>query len=64
VLVYVLPLLLFFLGYFFAEGVSGYGTLAGILGFLLGLLIAVLVSRRQQKNGTEIRYQVVAYAEK
>jgi positive regulator of sigma E activity len=63
-LVYVLPLALFFLGYFLAQELTGIGTQAGILGFLLGLLIAVLVSRRQQKKGTQIHYQVVAYAEK
>jgi positive regulator of sigma E activity len=62
-LVYVLPLVLFFLCYFLAELLIGHGTGAGILGFLLGLLAAVLVSRRQQKTGTQIHYQVVAYAE-
>jgi positive regulator of sigma E activity len=62
-LVYVLPLVLFFLCYFLAELLIGHGTGAGIIGFLLGLFAAVLVSRRQQKNGTQIHYQVVAYAE-
>jgi sigma-E factor negative regulatory protein RseC len=62
-LVYVLPLVLFFLFYFLSELLIGYGTGAGILGFLLGLVTAVLVSRRQQKNSTQIHYKVVAYAE-
>jgi positive regulator of sigma E activity len=62
-LVYVLPLVLFFLCFFLAELLIGHGTGAGIIGFLLGLLTAVLVSHRQQKNGTQIHYQIIAYAE-
>lgn len=61
-LVYVLPLVLFFVGYFLAERICGAGALAGILAFLLGVAAAVLVSRRQRKHGTEIRFQIVSYA--
>lgn len=58
--VYVLPLLLFFLGYFLPFGILP--ELAAILGFLLGLGIAVLVSWQQKRKGTQIQFQITAYA--
>lgn len=58
-LVYVIPVVLFFLGYFLGTAVN-HGSLFGVLGFFLGLGIAVLESRRQKKNGTEIHYRVVS----
>ncbi len=61
VLVYVIPVVLFLAGYFLGQQ-WGYGNLIGILGFFLGLALAVLESRRQKKRGQEIRYQIVSYA--
>lgn len=61
-LVYVLPVVLFFVGYFVAAHVGASPALGGGIGFVLGLLAAVLESRRQQKNGTEIAYRVVSFA--
>ncbi len=58
-LVYVIPVALFFLGYFLGQR-WGQGNLLGILGFFLGLGLAVLESRRQKKHGKEIHYQVVS----
>ena len=60
-LVYVLPLILFFVGYFLGAGI-GHGALCGIIGFVLGLLAAVLESRRQRKRGTEISFRIVSFA--
>lgn len=61
-LVYVFPLILFFLGYFITRHFSGPANLMAVLGFLLGVVIAVLVSRMQKKNGKEIQFQITAYA--
>lgn len=61
VLVYVIPVVLFLAGYFLGQQ-WGYGNLIGVLGFFLGLALAVLESRRQKKRGQEIRYQIVSYA--
>ena len=61
VLVYVIPVVLFLTGYFLGQQ-WGCGNLIGVLGFFLGLALAVLESRRQKKRGQEIRYQIVSYA--
>lgn len=61
VLVYVIPVVLFLAGYFLGQQ-WGCGNLIGVLGFFLGLALAVLESRRQKKHGQEIRYQIVSYA--
>ena len=60
-LVYALPVVLFFVGYWVGQ-VLGAGAPVGIGGFFLGLLTAVLVSRRKTKMGREIRFQIVSYA--
>jgi positive regulator of sigma E activity len=61
-LVYVLPVVLFFGGYFAGE-VWNAGTLFGAVGFFLGLAVAVLVSRHQTRTGREIQFRIVAYSE-
>ena len=60
-LVYVLPLVLFFLGYFVFESLCGAGVPAALMGFLLGVLIAVLVGRGQKKRGKEITFRIVSF---
>ena len=60
-LVYVIPVVLFLAGYFLGQRWEN-GNLTGILGFFLGLAIAVLESRRQKKRGQEIQYRIVSYA--
>lgn len=60
--VYILPVVLFFLGYYATARFFRAGAIGGILGFALGLLLAVLESKRQKKNGTEISFQIIAYA--
>lgn len=61
-LVYALPIILFFAGYFLGKVLSGAGTIAGIAGFFLGLFAAVLVSRQKTRSGREIRFRIVAFA--
>ncbi len=62
-LVYAIPLILFFCGYFAGEALIGSGALWGVLGFFLGLGLAVLSSRRRTKTGREITFRIVAYGE-
>ena len=61
-LVYVIPVLLFFIGYFIGQNWEK-GNLIGIIGFFLGLVLAVMESRRQRSSGQEIQYRVVSYAQ-
>lgn len=61
-LVYVLPLVLFFLGYFLCEELWDFGVPAAIGGFLIGILIAVFVGRHQRKKGKEISFKIVSFA--
>ena len=60
-LVYVIPVVLFLIGYFLGQQWDR-GNLIGILGFFLGLVLAVLESRRQRKRGQEIQYRIVSFA--
>ena len=56
--VYLLPILLFFAGYFLLQGHAGEGLAyaGGGCGFLLGLLAAVLWDRRlKRRGGVEFR---------
>ncbi len=59
-LVYVIPVVLFLIGYFLGQRWN-HGNLIGILGFFLGLVLAVLESRRQKKRGREIQYRIVSF---
>ncbi len=61
-LVYALPLVLFFLGYAVAAALKGPGSLAGILGFCLGVAITVLVSRSMKRRGKEIAFRITGFA--
>ena len=58
---YVLPLVLFFAGYALGAWLGVSGALVGCAGFILGVLIAVAEDRRQQKNQTTV-YTLVGYA--
>ena len=60
-LVYVMPVVLFLIGYFLGQQWDR-GNLIGILGFFLGLVLAVLESRRQRKRGQEIQYRIISFA--
>lgn len=61
VVLYVLPLVLFFLGYYVGSVLGISGGLAGCLGFALGVGIIVLYDRKviRKKN---IGYTITAYA--
>ena len=61
VVLYVLPLVLFFLGYYIGDVLWTLGALAGGVGFVLGVGIIVLYDRKviRKKN---IGYTITAYA--
>ena len=61
VVLYVLPLVLFFLGYFLGS-LIGLGPLAGCLAFGLGIGLVILYDRRIQKKKGTI-YTIKRYAE-
>ena len=62
ILVYVIPVVLFFLCYFIADHFMFYPSLLGILGFFLGIALAVILGRLQRKKGREIQFKIVSYA--
>ena len=61
VVLYVIPLVLFFLGYYLGTLPGNYGTLFGCLGFVLGIIIVVIYDRTVVKK-TNIGYTITAYA--
>lgn len=61
VVLYVLPLVLFFLGYYVGAQMGNLGALMGCLGFVLGVVIVVVYDRKviRKKN---IGYTITAFA--
>lgn len=61
VVLYVLPLVLFFLGYYVGTLMGSFGALMGCLGFVLGVVIIVYYDRKviRKKN---IGYTITAFA--
>ena len=51
-LVYMLPLVLFFAGYVLGEQLQLGGTLMGVAGFALAVVCIIIGDRRAQKNST------------
>lgn len=63
VVVYLIPVLLFFLFYALGQWLLGMGTLAGILGFALGLGLAVVFNKKFTKDGG-VAFDIVAIVER
>ena len=61
VVLYVLPLVLFFLGYYIGDVLWSLGALAGGLGFVLGVAVIVVYDRKVMKK-KNIGYTITAYA--
>ena len=59
---YVLPLILFFLGYYLGTLPGSYGALGGCLGFLLGMAIVIAYDRLVARKAN-LTYTITAYAE-
>ena len=60
---YVVPMVLFFLGYFLGESLWTLGGLVGGLGFAAGIGLAVVYDRKVARK-QKIEYTVVGYAYK
>lgn len=61
VVLYVIPLVLFFLGYYLGDLAGGLGTLIGCLGFVLGVVLVVVYDRKVVKK-SDLGYTITAYA--
>ena len=62
VVLYVLPLILFFLGYWLGTLAGRFGPLGGGLGFVLGVIIVIAYDRLVLKKA-ELRYTITAFAD-
>ena len=58
-MLYLMPLVLFFLGYFLVPGGSGPRLGAGGAAFAVGIAICVFVSRSMKKNDREMHFSIV-----
>ena len=61
VVLYVLPLVLFFLGYYLGTLPGNFGALGGCLGFVLGIVLVVVYDRKVVKK-SNLGYTITAYA--
>lgn len=59
---YVLPLVLFFLGYWLGTLPGSYGVLGGGLGFLLGIVLVVVYDRKVLRRA-DLRYTIIEYVQ-
>ena len=58
---YVVPLVLFFLGYYLGDRMGGMGTLVSCLSFVLGIVLVVVYDRKVVKK-SNLGYTITAYA--
>ena len=58
---YVMPLVLFFLGYYLGTLMGSFGPLAGGLGFVLGIVLVVIYDRKVVAK-QNIGYTITAFA--
>lgn len=61
VVLYVIPLILFFLGYYLGTLMGSFGALVGCLGFVLGVGIVVIYDRKVVKKAN-LGYTITAFA--
>ena len=61
VVLYVVPLVLFFLGYYLGTLPGNFGALFGCLGFVLGVVIIVVYDRKVVKK-SNLGYTITAFA--
>ncbi len=62
-MLYLMPMVLFFLGYFLTPGGEGPRLIVGGLAFVIGILICVYVSRSMKKNNKEMHFAIVEVLE-
>ena len=61
IVLYVIPLVLFFLGYYLGTLPGNFGALGGCLGFVLGIVLVVVYDRKVVKK-SNLGYTITAYA--
>ena len=61
VVLYVIPLVLFFVGYYLGTLPGNFGTLGGCVGFLLGVVLVIAYDRKVVRKAN-IGYTITAYA--
>ena len=61
VVLYVIPLVLFFLGYYLGTLPGNFGALGGCLGFVLGVVLVVIYDRKVVKK-SDLGYTITAFA--
>ncbi|MBQ6711619.1 MAG: SoxR reducing system RseC family protein [Clostridia bacterium] len=62
-MLYLMPLVLFFLGYFVMPGGETPRVIAGVAAFVVGILICMYVSRSMKKNNKEMHFAIVEVLE-
>lgn len=62
VVLYVLPLVLFFLGYLVGALTAGMGALGGCLGFVLGVAVVIRYDRHLSRQAAAV-YTITGFAE-
>ena len=62
-MLYLMPLVLFFLGYFVMPGGETPRMMAGGIAFVVGILICMYVSRSMKKNNKEMHFNIVEVLE-
>ena len=58
-MLYLMPLVLFFVGYFLMPGGEGLRMVAGGGAFVLGILFCMFVSHSMKKNNREMHFSIV-----
>lgn len=62
-MLYLMPVVLFFLGYFLMPGGETARLVVGGITFVIGILICVYVSRSMKKNNKEMHFAIVEVLE-
>ena len=58
-MLYLMPMVLFFVGYFAMPGGEGARVASGAAAFVVGILICMYVSRSMKKNNKEMHFSIV-----
>ncbi|MBO4929683.1 MAG: SoxR reducing system RseC family protein [Clostridia bacterium] len=58
-MLYLMPMILFFVGYFTMPGGEGARIACGAAAFVVGILICMYVSRSMKKNNKEMHFSIV-----
>ena len=62
-MLYLMPVVLFFLGYFLMPGGEAARMIAGVAAFVIGILVCMYVSRSMKKNNKEMHFAIIEVLE-